>query len=253
MVTANRPRFAERAIQLFELQTHANRELVILDDGEIDLTETVQRSSQRGLIRYYRLSTNSRFNLGQLRTKSIEVADGDWCIQWDDDEWYHPQRIEIQLREAQLSGVGSSALKWTLMHIKDGAETKDKLFRADTGIATPGTLLFRKEPGLQYAPLPRNEDGLFMRDVKERMGLATMGKDKSHLFIRVFHGTNTWEVEHFLRRLHRRPLDWPTYAYSRFLKRDITQHSAFRLTKDELATVQAYLSLDARPMLELAR
>ncbi len=253
MVTANRPGFVARAVALFEAQTYTNRELIIIDDGEADLSNIVNSSPQRDAIRYYRLSSDCGLNLGQLRTKSIEVADGDWCIQWDDDEWYHPERIERQLNEAKLQGVGSSALKWTLMHINDLEETKNKVFRVDTGIATPGTLLFRRDVGVEYRPLARNEDGIFMREVRDKMGLAVMGKEYSHLFIRVFHGANTWEVDHFMSRLHRRPLDWPTYAYARLLRKDITQHRAFRLKKDESNAAMAYMNYSAHQVLELSR
>lgn len=253
MVTANRPGFVARAIALFEAQTYPNRELIIIDDGEVDLSNIVNSSSLRDAIHYYRLSSDCGLNLGQLRTKSIEVADGDWCIQWDDDEWYHPERIERQLHEAKSQSVGSSALKWTLMHINDLEDTKNKVFRVDTGIATPGTLLFRRDVGLKYRPMARNEDGIFMREVRDKMGLAVMGREHSHLFIRVFHGANTWEIEHFMRRLHRRPLDWPTYAYSKFLRKDITQHRAFRLNDNERNAASAYLNYSAQQVLEISR
>jgi glycosyltransferase involved in cell wall biosynthesis len=241
MVTANRPQFVERAIALFEAQTYSNRELVIIDDGEKDLTAIVDRSPQRHLIRYYRLSSDNGLNLGQLRNKSIQVADGDWCIQWDDDEWYHSERIERQLNEAKKRSVGSSALKWTLMHINESTETQNKIFRADTGIATPGTLLFRRDVNVEYRPLARNEDGFFMREVCDALGLAVLGRENSHLFIRVFHGANTWEEEHFMRRLHRRPTDWPSYAMARFVHKDITRHKAFALNEKERHSASAYL------------
>lgn len=242
MVTANRPHFVQRAIVLFEKQTHHNRELVIIDDGEVDLTPIVQKSKARDLIRYYHLSSESRLTLGELRNKSIDVADGAWCIQWDDDEWYHPSRISDQLAQAKLAGSGSSALKWTLMHIDDSSELGSRLFRVDAGIATPGTLLFRRDAGATYRPLARNEDGFFMRDVKNRVGLTSLDEESSHLFVRVFHGANTWDVDHFLRRLRRRPADWPSWFTSQFIKRDITQHRAFKLKPDEAETASAYLS-----------
>lgn len=242
MVTANRPHFVKRAIELFEKQTHENRELVIIDDGEIDVSHIVENSSVSHLIRYYPLSCESRLSLGELRNKSIDVADGEWCIQWDDDEWYHPSRIAEQLTQAKATGSGSSALKWTLMHIDDSSEIGTRLFRADSGIATPGTLLFRRDAGATYRPLARNEDGLFMRDIKNRVGLTSLNEDSSHLFVRVFHGGNTWDVNHFLRRLRRRPGDWPSWLISRFVKRDITQHRAFKLNPEEAETASAYLS-----------
>lgn len=252
MVTANRPHFASRAIALFEAQTHQNRELVIIDDGEIDLAPIISTSSAKHLIRYFHLSSESRLSLGELRNKSIDVADGEWCIQWDDDEWYHPSRIAEQLAVAKHTRMGSSALKWTLMHIDDSSVLGTKLFRGDTGIATPGTLLFRRDTGATYRPLARNEDGIFMRDVKNKVGLTSLNASSSHLFVRVFHGANTWDVDHFLRRLSRRPIDWPSWITSRYIKGDITQHRAFKLKPEEVATAEAYLTYLATHRLKAA-
>jgi glycosyltransferase involved in cell wall biosynthesis len=252
MVTANRPHFASRAIALFEAQTHQNRELVIIDDGEIDLAPIISASSAKHLIRYFHLSSESRLSLGELRNKSIDVADGEWCIQWDDDEWYHPSRIAEQLAVAKHTRMGSSALKWTLMHIDDSSVLGTKLFRGDTGIATPGTLLFRRDTGATYRPLARNEDGIFMRDVKNKVGLTSLNASSSHLFVRVFHGANTWDVDHFLRRLSRRPIDWPSWITSRYIKGDITQHRAFKLKPEEVATAEAYLTYLATHRLKAA-
>jgi hypothetical protein len=129
------------------------------------------------------------------------------------------------------AGVGASALKWTLMHVKDDSD-QSLTFRGDSGIATPGTLMFRK--GLvRYPHLARNEDGIFLRDVKDNQGLVVLDEDFSHLFIRVFHGSNTWEKDHFLARLHRRVVDWPSWVWSRWIMSDVTQHRAFKLNSRE--------------------
>ena len=42
MVTRNRPLLAHRAIHCFMNQTYANKELLILDDGDIDYTPIIE-------------------------------------------------------------------------------------------------------------------------------------------------------------------------------------------------------------------
>ncbi len=237
MVTANRADIARVAIECFKEQTWLNRELVIIDDGEEDYSDLIASFDCADLVRYIKLQpANPRLSLGELRNLSIEEARGEWCVQWDDDEWYHPERLAIQLNAAVQADVGASALKWTLMHVKDDSD-QSLTFRGDSGIATPGTLMFRKGDE-RYPHLARNEDGIFLRDVKDNHGLVVLDENYSHLFIRVFHGSNTWEKDHFLARLHRRAVDWPSWVWSRWIVSDVTQHRAFKLSSHEKDSLQ---------------
>ena len=170
MVTANRADIARVAIECFSEQTWPNKELVIIDDGVEDYSDLIASFDCADLVRYIKLQpANPRLSLGELRNLSIEQARGEWCVQWDDDEWYHPERLAIQLNAAALADVGASALKWTLMHVKENSD-ESLTFRGDSGIATPGTLMFRKGD-VRYPHLARNEDGVFLRDVKAIMVL----------------------------------------------------------------------------------
>lgn len=237
MVTANRPSFVKRSLQLFESQTYEPRELVVVDDGDIDLAPILETSEFSHLIRYIKVGNDTRISLGGMRNISIEYAQGDWCIQWDDDEWYHPERIARQLACALESNLGASALKWTLMYINESEFDTPMAFRSDSGLATPGTIMFRHDVNVRYQEIARNEDGIFMREINELFGVATLGRNESHLFVRIFHGGNTWGRAHFLKRLHRRPFDWPTFLFSKYIHRDITRHSAFQLSHLEHCSI----------------
>jgi glycosyltransferase involved in cell wall biosynthesis len=237
MVTANRADIARVAIECFSEQTWQNKELVIIDDGAEDYSDLITSFDCADLVRYIKLQpANPRLSLGELRNLSIEEARGEWCVQWDDDEWYHPERLAIQLNAAAQADVGASALKWTLMHVKENSD-ESLTFRGDSGIATPGTLMFRKGD-VRYPHLARNEDGIFLRDVKDNHGLVVLDENYSHLFIRVFHGSNTWEKDHFLARLHRRAVDWPSWVWSRWIVSDVTKHRAFKLSSREKDSLQ---------------
>jgi len=237
MVTANRVDIARVAIECFERQTWINKELVIIDDGDEDYSDMISSFACVDQVRYIKLTASSpRLSLGELRNMSIEEARGEWCVQWDDDEWYHPERLAVQLDAAVQADVGASALKWTLMHVKDDSD-QSLTFRGDSGIATPGTLMFRKGD-VRYPHLARNEDGVFLRDVKVNHGLVVLDEAYSHLFIRVFHGSNTWEKDHFLARLHRRAVDWPSWVWSRWIVSDVTAHRAFKLNSNEKDSLQ---------------
>ena len=233
MVTADRMELARRAVACFINQQHANRELVVVDDGTQDYRPMLRAAEAFASVKHVKLPSSNRRTLGELRNVAIEAANGDWCIQWDDDEWYHPDRIGRQLAAALASGVGASALRWTLMHVP----TADGVlrFRSSTGIATPGTILFRRGEE-RYPPLARNEDGVFLRDVRRHHGLAVLDREAAHLFVRVFHGANTWDERHFRRRLWRTPSDALRYGLARVVYGDVSRHAAFRLTPSERAT-----------------
>jgi glycosyltransferase involved in cell wall biosynthesis len=90
MPTWNRRAFIPAAIDCFMRQTHENRELVILDDGETvdDLVPADPR------IRYER---TARVNTGVKRNLVNELADGEIICHWDDDDWSAPDRIADQV------------------------------------------------------------------------------------------------------------------------------------------------------------
>ncbi|MBU6315856.1 MAG: glycosyltransferase family 2 protein [Acidobacteria bacterium] len=237
MVTRDRVELARRAVDCFVSQTWSDTELVIVDDGDTNYGQMLEPYVRRGhRIRYHRLEAQPGWLLGELRNISIDLAAGDWCIQWDDDEWYHPERIATQMRAR--GNAAAVALKWTLLDVP----TKDRgrlAFRGDSGIATPGTVLHHRHAA-RYPNLARNEDGVFLADAR-RKGLVVLGRECSHLFVRCFHGTNTWDQQHFLRRLRRRPVDWLPYVVAS-LTGDLRRHPAFRLEPREVATIDALRS-----------
>ncbi len=229
MVTRDRPELARRALHCFAQQTWANKELVIVDDGATDYVSLVYDLTVQGLqVRYEQIESRPDVRLGGLRNLTLELARGAWCIQWDDDEWYHPQRIEHQMKASE--GVAGVALRWTLMHV-ESARLGILDYRADTGVATPGTILHHRDAA-RYPNLARGEDAAFLREVRRVGGLRVLGREYSHLFVRCFHGANTWEEQHFLARLHRRPVDWWSYA-SAAVRHDVRRHRAFSLAPRE--------------------
>ncbi len=242
MVTRDRPALVARSVDCFVRQHHPARELVIVDDGDADLRPVLEPHLERGArIRYHRLPTVPGVVLGDLRNEAIDRARGEWCLQWDDDEWYHPDRIGAQWRAVERAHATTVAavLRWTLM-VVDSPRHGILAYRADAGFATPGTVLHRRDAA-RYPSLARGEDSAFLRDLRRSGRVEVLGPEASHLFVRVYHGANTWDEEHFLRRLHRRPVDWPSYLAARWWHRDLTRHRAFRLDERERAAVGALL------------
>lgn len=91
MPTANRPGFVAQAIRYLARQTHPDRELIILDDGE-DSAEVACADAPQ--VRYVRLPPGR--SLGAKRNLGCSLARGDVIAHWDDDDWIGPHRLARQ-------------------------------------------------------------------------------------------------------------------------------------------------------------
>jgi len=193
MVTKNRLPMVRRAVRCFQNQSYRNRELVIVNDAD-DGTEDYVKQLQDERVVYVR-PPQINFTLGELRNLSIRIAGGKYVTQWDDDDWYHPERIEIQLAALLESGSDMCLLeRWTL------AWPERNLFYYSKRRSWEGSMLAEKEKIGQYPPLRRGEDTVLLNECVARK-LRICAIDRPELYIYVVHGINTWDTEHFLRSI----------------------------------------------------
>jgi glycosyltransferase involved in cell wall biosynthesis len=239
MVTRDRARLAGRAVRCLAAQTWPALELIVIDDGDEDYEPVLAPLRDRISVHYCKLRALAGRRLGALRNLALDQARGELIAQWDDDEWYHPERLATQARTVLAGDAIACVLQWTLMHV-DTPELADLPYRADAGLGTPGTIVHRRT-ALRYPNLARNEDGRFLAQLARAGRVAALGPAHSHLFVRCFHGTNTWDARHFERRLRRTPLAALHWALAR-LRGDLRRHPQLRLTADERATMRAFLS-----------
>jgi len=105
MPTADRRSFVPQAIALFLAQDYPDKELVILDDGADAVGDLIPDDPR---LRYHRIETG--LSLGTKRNRACELARGDIILHWDDDDWYAPHRISLQVaalrdRRADIAGI----------------------------------------------------------------------------------------------------------------------------------------------------
>lgn len=231
MVTRNRAALARRAVQCCAHQTWPDLELVVVDDGEESYEPVLARYRDRLRIVYHRVAPDSTHRLGALRNLTLEQATGEYCAQWDDDDWYHPERIETQMRALTATGSNAVLLRETLMHL-DTERFRMHPFRTELRRGTPGSILHRRTE-VRYPNLARSEDSVFRRRLTARMKLGIVNAPHAHLFIRCFHGANTWDERHFSERLHYTWTDRAHYVWARLVRRDLFTHPRFRLTPAE--------------------
>ena len=109
-----------RSIACFLSQTYAHRELVVIcheDDPPTRGVLAAHAADPR--IRPHVLQVGSGLSLGGTRNLSVEVARGDLFCIWDDDDWYHPERIATQVNA--LARYHKPATMLTNLLIMDAA------------------------------------------------------------------------------------------------------------------------------------
>ena len=125
--TGDRQDFINESISCFLAQDYPNKELLIVDDG---VTPTIV--PENSLIKYLRVP---KMDLGSKRNFACENATGSIIAHWDDDDWYAPHRLSVQI--AYLRGPSIAANPRPEDRVTHSVITTRKLFYYDmlTGAA----------------------------------------------------------------------------------------------------------------------
>jgi len=208
MVTRDRLALAKRAVMCFAAQTHQNRELVVLSDGEPRVRHALERFAAALRLENVRFVQEQRpdLTLGALRNAAMNVAIGDIVCQWDDDDCYHPDRIRLQL-DSMLRESGRACFLTDHLHYLEDANavlwidwTLSERGRREQLV--PGTLMMFKDDRFRYpevGPYSRSgEDSALLHDLYDAVAVAA-AKDLGHLYLYTFHGRNTFDKGHHYR------------------------------------------------------
>ncbi len=244
MVTADRIDLCARSVWCYQQQTYPNKELVVLDNGNRSMESLLKDLPPRE-VRYKKIDRTPDLILGDLRNTALDMATGAYIIpQWDDDDWYHPDRIQRQV-DVLLQGPDACALAGTLMHVSK-APYFDKPYIGLLPNGVPPTIMHRRDDAIRYPSLPRTEDTVYVNEWLKK-SYVQLPEEASYLYIRAFHGSNTWEVDHFLRRMRNTPTDSVRYAWYKYIRRDLFAHPRFQLTKEMQTAFDQYVT-DSRRM-----
>lgn len=199
-VTRNRPARLGRAIECFHAQTYPHRELVVVYESDDEPTKAmIAPLRHHPEIVIHEVDVTPKRSLGELRNIGIRQAHGEYFCQWDDDDWYHAERMRTQVSAARDNGQTAVLLTNWLMF--DGASKRVYLsnFRL-----WEGSILCRKDavgPDAQYPSLNRMEDSYFVNAIT-RLG-SVYPLVAPALYVYEVHQGNTWNDLHFRRLLQR--------------------------------------------------
>lgn len=205
-VTHNRPALLKRAIACFEHQYYRQKELVILyqdDDRQTEAALLAYPFDKAGLVKIIKTRKQAGMHLGTLRNYAIANASGSYICQWDDDDWYHPDRIAALMNQILTSGY--TAIVQEQIIIFDNKEQK-----AFLAYRRPweGSLLCKKAVFTitGYPNMEQGEDTPLITTLLNRKELFVNNQNPHH-YIYIYHGNNTWDYGHFKGLIHySRPL-----------------------------------------------
>lgn len=242
MVTANRTHIAKRAINCFKNQTYPNKELVIVDDGNEDYSDLLGELNDNEYI-YHKIETDDKVKLGQLRNLSLDVARGEIIAQWDDDDWYHPDRLKKQIELIQ-KGYDACILQSSLVHIND-SEFGDMPFISGYPDGVPGTIVHKKNTQIRYPNIRRAEDDYYLKKWM-KFKYKIMDESHSHLFIRCYHGKNTWDINHFRRKIKNTPIKIIKYLWYKYLINKFEDIPYFKLYPEAKKSFDEYQRINEK-------
>lgn len=193
-VTRNRVELLKKSIRMFENQTWPHKELVIVYVSNDKATKDFLESINNTNIKSVEVTYDPQLTLGDLRNISVSEARGDYICIWDDDDWFHPERLRIQMNDIMYSGKKACALLNLLML----DNTTKKVYLSSQRLWEASIMCERKfilGQDLFYPSVNQREDTYFMK--KLRSFDAISGLQNPKMYIYCYSGTNTCSESHF--------------------------------------------------------
>jgi glycosyltransferase involved in cell wall biosynthesis len=193
-VTHKKPRLLTRAIACFLSQSYPFKQLVIVyENTDLETELYVKELYLTDNIKLVKADSASvKKTLGELRNMAVREADGEYVCQWDDDDWYHSDRIFYQLQALQKSGKPASILnRWLIFN-----EVENKVYYSHQRL-WEGSIMCRKDifKLRSYLAVSKGEDTAIIDFLNDNDYLEPL--DAPYLYVYIYHSRNTWTIEHF--------------------------------------------------------
>jgi glycosyltransferase involved in cell wall biosynthesis len=205
---------AHRAIDSFFAQTYPNKHLIVVNDGNYSVADFYP-----GQITEVRL--HEKMKLGALRNVSLqEVPEDAMWVQWDDDDWNHPRRIEEQYNAIMRRGASGCLMAKLYYYV-----FARNLTMFNSSKKCPGTIMCRKKGEIRYPDnLGVAEDVAYRDDYWEKYKLFSWDNPR-HYLLKLSHEKNVWAKG--VGR-HKRPGVWKGEKASKaYLREVLREHYLF--------------------------
>jgi len=193
--------FFRRSVADYCRQTHPRCELVVvLDRGDPVAREAMLAhlaSLARDDVRV--IEPAGKLTLGALRNVGVAEARGDVVCHWDDDDWFHPERVRAQVAELARAGAQSLVLEDALHYFPVERTLHWTNWRATAPRGLPSTLMFCRSVPIRYPEsgpeAAKGEDTAAIAQLQAHGGFRAM-PGVPHLYVYMSHGANTWDAGH---------------------------------------------------------
>lgn len=194
-VSRGKPEMLRRIIGCFTGQTYQNKELLIVLEREGGDTLHFQDASieMSNDIRLIWVDTKPAITLGELRNLGIRKANGKFVCQWDDDDWYHMNRLSDQYAALVTHGYhGCVMTQWLVLDT-----TSQKAYISNERL-WEGSILCRKDILVlnAYENKRIGEDTATVEYLASKGILYPLNKAPV-LYMYIYHGNNTWDYSHW--------------------------------------------------------
>lgn len=204
-VTYDRPAFVEQAVAWFQAQTWGRKEMIVVDDSP-----AARRPDLRRHPNVLHLTLDERADMGTKHNLGLRAAQGDVLCYQDDDDWFHPRRLVMQLEPLVLGRAAiTGMLREYVAVLQTGrfykflpksrrAPLKDWIGNGRATFRLPihdGTAMFLRRAlpaGVEHPPLPVGQKVEFLNALHVR-GARCEAILNDGLFVYVRHGRNTWQ------------------------------------------------------------
>lgn len=190
-VTKNSAEFLNRAVTCFKAQTYPNKELIIVYKSDQAETKSFLSGIKDKNIHSFDAETG--LSLGQLRNISIDHCNGQYFCQWDDDDWYHSERLMAQFNALRENYHPVCMLTNLLMYDESHQQAYLSGFRL-----WEGSIMCRKDlltDRIRYPSITGKEDSVFAGELLSYSRVYPLVS--ASLYIYIYHGGNTWDDKHF--------------------------------------------------------
>jgi glycosyltransferase involved in cell wall biosynthesis len=191
-ITRKRPASLIKAIRCFREQTYQNKELLIYFEDDDIATAGVGLQDYGSNVKFVKVNAYPKMKLGQLRNLAISNADGEYFCQWDDDDWYHRDRLTSQYNALIENHKEASILLFWIMY-----DTPSQKAYLSTPYYWEGSILCKRtlHALYQYEHLQKGEDTPFVKNLIKHNAVYPLIRPSLYIYIHT--GQNTWNSEHF--------------------------------------------------------
>ena len=181
-------------------QTHADRELVVVHDGDSTFDAAVRRLAERAGLRATIERAEAGSTLGELRNRSVALARGELVVQWDDDDRHHPERLA---RQAAALVAGDAAFSFLTEQLHWFPAQRTLYWEDWSAEAYPldfvqGTLMARRDRMPAYPASRRGEDTALCLTIAASGARIARVRAAGWSYVYTWHGTNAWPEPHHL-------------------------------------------------------